>query len=938
MRSRPRRFAGPAALAVALTSAALAAPALAAPAPPEPELDRIAVSVVGDGVRTGNEGVPVSIHLLESDGTFVGETGIPYAGDEENYRFVLGADRDQAGTLQLSTDGTELTIGGYDADLGAPTNASTTVDTLRVVGAVAQDGSVDVSTSLAGAFSGSHIRGVAADASRYWAGGHGNSGAPAPYDAGVLTIEAGGDDPTAVVPGSSGQLRNHRVPVIHDGQLYVSSDRANYSGIVQVGQGLPTGTIDEAEFAVIAPTPVADGRDVPHDFTFAGEHLYVAFTDGDAPALVRYAYQDGVWEAEDALEGEFWGMTARDSDAGTVLYATAGSHFGNSVVRMVDDGTLSTAEQEVLAVAEENYAFRGVALAPGFEPGGPVEVIEEDYPADIVWDRRMAYGVGNALSAVLGEEVNPVATGRLLPVGGADLTGAELEVTSSAPEVVSQEDIDVDVDGTTFRIAPTPAGAGTVDLDVLAVRDGEVLARSTLRYWVSVALPSADARAHVGLADASTAQVAGEGYLLVADDDTLGIRLYGPASGEPVAHFAIHGENHENIPYVRQPGETWDTEASARLGDTIFWIGSLGNSRSGNVRPDRDTIAATTVSGSGAGTELEFAGYARGFTQALVEWDNVGGHGLTPGALRFERATQAGYSAEGPTSLNVEAAAIAPDGESLWLGFRSPLVGPDLEVPVGDNEIPGSAGERALIVEIGSIADVVLGGAEIEVADWFTLDLDGRALRGMTATGDGHYALQAGSADDSGNFAIFGWTGEPDDAPVESENPLGMWDRDGSYESLPLVPSLEDGTVIRVLQDVGTVDLYGNGLEAQELPQELQKFYSHDYTLDFAGAFAGDEGTEPEAEPEPEPADPPEDGADPTDPSGPTDPPRPTDPPASGEEGEGAAGDTVTPPGALPSTGATGAALLPLAALALVAGLLLVGLGREGSRARGRRV
>src|SRR5699024_169422 len=51
------------------------------------------------------------------------------------------------------------------------------------------------------------------------------------------------------------------------------------------------------------------------------------------------------------------------------------------------------------------------------------------------------------------------------------------------------------------------------------------------------------------------------------------------------------------------------------------------------------------------------------------------------------------------------------------------------------------------------------------------------------------------------------------------------------------VESLPDGTTIRVIQDVGTLDLYGTGDEAQDLAREYAKFVSHDYVLDFDGAF-----------------------------------------------------------------------------------------------------
>src|SRR5699024_4101634 len=120
---------------------------------------------------------------------------------------------------------------------------------------------------------------------------------------------------------------------------------------------------------------------------------------------------------------------------------------------------------------------------------------------------------------------------------------------------------------------------------------------------------------------------------------------------------------------------------------------------SGNLRPGRDIILATQVSGVGAEATLEPLGYTRGTRDALVAWDTNNEHGQGAGAYEFQRATTDGYGAEGPNSLNVEGATMAPDGTTLWLGFRSPLT------PLDD-------GDTAMMVGIENIHDVVTGNAE----------------------------------------------------------------------------------------------------------------------------------------------------------------------------------------------------------------------------------
>lgn len=807
----------------ALMLGALVTPGLQAPASAVEAItaDELAVVVVGDGSTYDNVAGPVTIQHIDSEGQLGPSIGIPTEGEGDQHGFTIGVNRDQAGALQQSVDRQFVTLGGYDAPVGmSDVNGTEAPDVLRVIARIDASGEVDTSTTLAGSFNERHVRGVVSvDGSRYWAAGHGGDSSN-PVRAGVLTAEHGSDTPEALVTGGS-QERNSRVPVIHDGQLYVSSDRSDYNGVNRVGTGLPTGPADQE---LIAAAPV--GREVAHDFAFIGDHLYVTYTDGD-PAIVRYGMDADAWVAEDAFPGEFWGLTGREASDGTVLYATRGSEAQNELVAILDEpdtegSAFADAASEILAVAEANTAFRGVAFAPGFTPGnGPADI---KHQPSVQWHVRVAGGAGNALSAVLGADTNPVATGRAVDTEGQTFT--EAQVTSADQSIVADDDIDVEIasDGA-FTIDPTPIGVGTTVLIVTVQTEDGRTAESRLSYAVSAALEDETALAHVGLADASAAYGVGDGHFLVADDDSNAIRLYGPTFGEPVAEFDFSSE----IAHVTD--RTFDLEAAARVDDTIYWVGSLGNSRSGNVWPHRDFILATEVSGSGAATTLTYAGEATGFRDALVAWDQSDAHGIGAGAFQFERATADGYSAEGPNSLNLEGAAIAPDGTTLWLGFRSPLV------PVAQDLAADPAGDQALVIAIEDIASVVDGSAEIAVSDFFTLDLDGRAIRDITETEDGGYLIAAGSADDTGNFAIFGWTGDQSDAPVRSTTPLTLTGWNGSYEAILGAPSLRDGTVVRVLQDAGTLDIYGTGTEAQDLIREFMKFPSHDYVLNFEGAF-----------------------------------------------------------------------------------------------------
>jgi len=901
---------------------------------PDPSLqvDQLVVSQVGDGEASGNDAVPVSIQHINSTGEVTDETSIPTQGADGQYDFSLGANRDQQGALQRSANGQLVSIGGYDfvADGSTGLNGSSSDDIMRVIATMDTAGSVDVSTGLGYGFNERHIRGVTTiDGSAFWAGGHGNdtraeeSGVSEmdQHQGGVLYVEAGSDDPTPVTvnPGNNNEENNARVPVIHDNQLYVSTDRESYNGINQVAEGLPTEPIDVPnEMTTIAAPP--SGAETPHDFVFIDDSLYVTATEGDNAGVVRYDQNAaGAYEVVDTYEGEFWGLTGRQAGDDTVLYAVEGSNFGNELVAIIDDDEdFSEADKHTISTAPSLHSYRGVAFAPGFDEGTEEVALPEPPVAAFDWDVRVSGGTGNALSAVLGADTNPVATGRVVPQGDNELGNVEITAASDDESIVPDDNITIEVDeDDSFSLSATPAATGDTVLHLTASVDDEEVATSTLNYWVSDALPDDSARAHVGMADASTAQEAGDGHIFVADDDSNNIRLYGPTFDEPVAEFPIH-----EIVEPIDPGREWDLEASARADDTIYWVGSMGNSRSGNLRPDRDIIIATEVSGTGANATLEPLGYTRGTREALVAWDVNNEHGEGVGAFQFERATQPGYSAEGPNSLNVEGATIAPDGETLWLGFRSPLT------PLDD-------GDTALLVSIEDIEDVVISDAEPAIAEHHYLDLDGRAIRSIAATDDGNYLITAGSADDEGNFAMYGWTGDVNDEPIQASGDapsMEYWD--GSYEGTAYVESLEDGTTIRVIQDVGTVDIYGDGQEAQDLVREYAKFISHDYVLNFDDAFTAQD---PESEsPSPEPTE-----TEPSDPA-PTDPTTPVETPTDPADPTDQAADPVddqTPVAGADDSNATGLASTGATVVAwIILGLILLAIGiavvRHQRRAR----
>jgi hypothetical protein len=106
-----------------------------------------------------------------------------------------------------------------------------------------------------------------------------------------------------------------------------------------------------------------------------------------------------------------------------------------------------------------------------------------------------------------------------------------------------------------------------------------------LRYASSVAT-TPTSRVLLGSSDASTAIAVGDGCMLVADDEKSYIRLYDATrSGREVAQFAPGNVS----------GAELDFEASARKGDTVYWLGSQGNDKDGSYEASRNAIFVEPV-------------------------------------------------------------------------------------------------------------------------------------------------------------------------------------------------------------------------------------------------------------------------------------------------------------------------------------------------------
>ena len=95
----------------------------------------------------------------------------------------------------------------------------------------------------------------------------------------------------------------------------------------------------------------------------------------------------------------------------------------------------------------------------------------------------------------------------------------------------------------------------------------------------------------------------------------------------------------------------------------------MSNSNSGDVDPERSTLFATDIVGSGASTTLTYVGSYLGLRNDLIAWDKANGN-----ALGLASSAASGQDPKTSSGFNVEGLEFAPGSTTTaYLAFRAPL-------------------------------------------------------------------------------------------------------------------------------------------------------------------------------------------------------------------------------------------------------------------------
>jgi len=331
----------------------------------------VVVVRVGEGQdQLANTGAPVFLDEYTPAGTFVSQTVIPSTAIGLNKALILGGTGSSEGMITRSIDGKYLSLIGYNRNLpiniGDPALSGTTSASVnRSVARIDASKNIDLTTALTDFASGGSPRSiVTTNGADFW--GTGGAG-------GVRYFTFGATTSTQI----STTITNSRGIAIADNNLFVSSQTGAFR-LGKMGSGLPTGT---GQTLVNLPGfPTATGS--PYQFVFMDLNGAVAGPDvlyiaDDATGLMKYSLVGGNWVANGVVgvdADDYRGLTGykNASDNSITLFAVrkggSGSSGGGELVSLIDNTgynvSIGTPTITVLATAQLNQAFRGVAMAP----------------------------------------------------------------------------------------------------------------------------------------------------------------------------------------------------------------------------------------------------------------------------------------------------------------------------------------------------------------------------------------------------------------------------------------------------------------------------------------------------------------------------------------------------------------------------------------------
>lgn len=429
------------------------------------------------------------------------------------------------------------------------------------------------------------------------------------------------------------------------------------------------------------------------------------------------------------------------------------------------------------------------------------------------------------ISGVIGDPTNPTLSFTVSDVETAASAITVTAVSSNAAVVPSGNLLVTAGTGGARTLAFDPVGVGYANITLLA-SDGAMTGHMTFQYAAS-AMGRPGGVWHLGASDGSTAIPVDAEFMFIGDDENQTIRLYRrDASGLPLNQFGM-------TPYLELPDveagqvREVDIEASTRLGNRLFWIGSHSHANIGETRTNRTRIWGTDVSGSGAASALSYVGRYDNLKVDLINWDKGNGHGKGTNYFGLEASDAEGVQPKAPdgSGFAIEGLALMPGSTNgAYVAFRAPIV-------------PATNRNYALIVPVLNFTTLAISNGPPGAALFgppIEMDLYGRGIRSLEGSAS-NYLIVAGPAGGQADhypqdFRLYTWNGNPADQPQQRAADLSGLNPEGIAELSP--PPWTAATQFQLITDGGTAVYYGDDVAAKSLPVvNFRKFRSDRVTL-----------------------------------------------------------------------------------------------------------
>ncbi|MHC5925414.1 CARDB domain-containing protein, partial [Nostoc sp.] len=592
-----------------------------------------------------------------------------------------------------------------------------------------------------------------------------------------------------------------------------------------------SGTVSQSDLTISqtdSPDPVIVGN--PLTYTLTVSNTGTANASGIS---VQYTLPSGVTFNGTTVANDF---TASVS-AGVVTFSGGSINAGSNATLTVNvipnstgtltSGTATVDPNNTIAESDEtNNTAAAITTTVNHILVGQAPTIQLDTASTTdLLDANGALsttGTG-AISGVIGNANDPAKTlGVNFTIADSDTPVDNLTVivTSNNAAVVPNGNLTLTGTGSSRNLKINPVGVGTANITV-SVSDGTSTANYAIAYAASANDGTATTQFLTGTSDASTAIPVGGTFFLEADDENQLLRLYDSSkSGLPITGFDFTSslgltENREV-----------DLEASTRVGDRIFWLGSQSNSDDGKNRPNRDRIFATDISGTGASATLSYVGRYDFLKEDIINWDVTNGHGKGANYYGLAASAATNVGSKQADGYNIEGLEIAPDNTTAYIAFRAP-------------QVPPAGRSNALIVPVTNFASLISasnGGTQgsAQFGAPIELNLGGRGIREIRKNANNQYVIIAGPAGDAGvapnDFRLYTWDGNPNSAPQlraatfpPSFNPEGI---------ITIPDNLTNTSQIQFVSDDGNSVLYNDGTAAKDLSQNnFKKFRTDSVTL-----------------------------------------------------------------------------------------------------------